>query len=578
MAETYDVVVVGSGAAGLMAAARAAYHGLSVLLVEKAHQWGGTSASSGGGVWVPNHGMGSTGDSREKALTYLQAVSKGDVRRDRLESFVDYGPKMLQFLDQIGVRLHVLDGYPDYFPDAPGAHIGRALFPYEIDAMDVGDSVHAMRSAPVRGKLFNRYSFGLDEAFALATRAPRWRRVIINIFKRYWLDFEWRKVTRRDRRLTMGNALMGGLRRELERCGVKIQLNTALEELVIQDGTVAGVELVRNDRHYVAHARHGVVLASGGFEWNQEMRNRYYTVPTPAHWSSSPERANDGAATLAAQKVGAATEFMETGWYIPSMLLPTIGVPNAEMTHQMSFDHGRPHSVCVNRHGVRFVKECIAYDQFGLAMLEDHAKTGANITVWLVFDAQFREKYNAGGFMLNAMMPDRKVPTEWWNHYVYRADTIEELAARIEVDPRALSQTVRNMNEYARTGVDLEFGRGSDDYDRFTGDARITPNSSIGSIDKPPYYAVPVVLGDMGTKGGLKADAHARVLDLSDKPIPGLYAAGNAAGSPFGVCYPGAGGTIGPAMTFGFVAVEDIVARMPQRRQIDFAPLEAQSM
>jgi 3-oxosteroid 1-dehydrogenase len=176
------------------------------------------------------------------------------------------------------------------------------------------------------------------------------------------------------------------------------------------------------------------------------------------------------------------------------------------------------------------------------------------------------------------MMPDRKVPTEWWNHYVYRADTIEELAARIEVDPRALSQTVRNMNEYARTGVDLEFGRGSDDYDRFTGDARITPNSSIGSIDKPPYYAVPVVLGDMGTKGGLKADAHARVLDLSDKPIPGLYAAGNAAGSPFGVCYPGAGGTIGPAMTFGFVAVEDIVARMPQRRQIDFAPLEAQSM
>jgi 3-oxosteroid 1-dehydrogenase len=441
--------------------------------------------------------------------------------------------------------------------------------------MDVGESVHTMRSAPVRGKLFNRYAFGLDEAFAMATRAPGWRRVIINIFKRYWLDFHWRKITRRDRRLTMGNALMGGLRRALDRRGVKIRLNTALEGLLVQDGAVAGVRLVRNDGHHAVHARYGVVLAAGGFEWNQEMRNRYYTVPTPAHWSSTPERANDGAATIAAQKIGAATEFMETGWYIPSMLLPTIGVPNTEMTHQMSFDHGRPHSVCVNRNGVRFVKECIAYDQFGLAMLEDHAKTGANITVWLVFDAQFREKYSAGGFMLNAIMPDHKVPPEWWDHYVFRADTVEALAAKIEVDPNALSQTVRNMNEYARTGVDLEFGRGSDDYDRFTGDARMTPNPALGPIDRAPYYAVPVVLGDMGTKGGLKADAHARVVDLSGKPIPGLYAAGNAAGSPFGVCYPGAGGTIGPALTFGFVAVEDIVARS-SRSQFGTARPQAQ--
>jgi 3-oxosteroid 1-dehydrogenase len=561
MAESYDVVVIGSGAAGLMAAARAAHRGLSVLVVEKAHQWGGTSATSGGGVWIPNHGMGGEGDSRAKALTYLHSVSQGAVRQDRLEAFVDQGPVMLGFLEQLGVRLHVLTGYPDYFPDAQGAHIGRALFPYEIDAAGVGDGVHTMRMAPVRGKLFNRYSFGLDEAFALATRAPGWRRVIISIFRRYWCDVGWRKVSSRDRRLTMGNALMGGLRKALDQRGVKIELGTALADLVVRDGTVSGVELVRHERRFTVQARKGVIIAAGGFEWNQAMRDRYFTVPTPAQWSTTPERANDGIGTLAAQKIGADTEFMETGWYIPSMLMPTIGVPNTEMTHQMSFDHGRPHSVCVNRNGVRFVKETIAYDQFGLAMLKDHAESGANITVWLVFDAQFREKYSAGGFMLNAILPDAKVPRDWWGQYVYRADTIEELATKIEVDPVALSRTVRNMNHYAHTGIDTEFGRGNDDYDKFVGDARIGPNSSIGSIDKAPYYAVPVILGDMGTKGGLKADAHARVLDQAGAPIDGLYVAGNAAGSPFGVCYPGAGGTIGPAMTFGFIAAEHLAAR-----------------
>jgi 3-oxosteroid 1-dehydrogenase len=567
MTETVDVVVVGSGAGGLMAAARAAHHGLRVLVVEKARQWGGTSASSGGGVWVPNHGMNGNagGDSRAKAMQYLKAVSKGAVREDRLQAFVDNGSEMVKFLDGSGVRLHVLDGYPDYFPDAPGAHIGRALFPYEVDAEQVGESVHTMRSAPVRGKLFNRYAFGLDEGFAMATRTPGWRWVPIRIIRRYWTDFAWRRITARDRRLTMGNALMGALRKAVDTKGIRVQLDTALDELLVQDGAVTGVQLLRHGRRVTVHARHGVVIAAGGFEWNQAMRDRYFTVPTPARWATSPDGANDGRATLAGQKIGAATEFMETGWFIPSMVMPTIGVPNAEMTHQMSFDHGRPHSLVVNRNGQRFVKECIAYDRFGRAMLDDHAKTGANIQCWLVFDAQFREKYSAGGFMLNALLPDRKVPREWWDHYIYRADTIEELARKIEVPTDALAATVRRMNEFARTGKDLDFGRGDDDYDRFTGDARLSPNTALGSVAKAPYYAVPLVLGDMGTKGGLKADAQARVLDGADRPIPGLYAVGNAAGSPFGDCYPGAGGTIGPALTFGFIASNHIAERARQK-------------
>lgn len=558
MDKTYDVIVAGSGSAGLAAGLRARDLGLSVLVLEKEHQWGGTSASSGGGVWVPNHGLAQDGDSREKALTYLQAVSQGPVRQANLEALVDGGPQMVKFLDRMGVPLHVLPGYPDYFPEAPGAHAGRALFPYEVDSEDVGEAAHTMREAPVRGKLFNRYAFGLDEAFALATRGRGWQLIVARMFWRYWSDLGWRRKTSRDRRLTMGNGLMGGLRRAFDKAGGELWTEAAVVGLTTENGRVTGVEVNRHGRRFTLAAKHGVVIAAGGFEWNQTMRDKYFTLPTPAQWSTSPERANDGKAMIAAQAIGADVEFMETGWYIPSMLMPTIGVPNTEMTHQMSFDHGRPHSVCVNGKGARFVKETIAYDRFGLAMIADHQKSGACSTAWLVFDDQFREKYSAGGFMLKALLPDSKVPRHWWDHYIYRADSIEQLAAKIAIDAQALAATVGRMNDYARSGTDPEFGRGSDEYDRFFGDPRVQPNTCLGTIEKGPFYAVPVVLGDMGTKGGLKIDENARVIDTTGAPIAGLYAAGNAAGSITGNCYPGAGGTIGPAMTFGFIAANTI--------------------
>lgn len=558
MDREYDVIVAGSGSGGLAAAVRALHLGLSVLVVEKEHQWGGTSATSGGGVWIPNHGLADDGDSAEKALAYLKAVSQGPVREDRLASFVENGPRMVAFLQEVGVRLHVLPGYPDYFPDAPGAQAGRALFPFEVDGADLGPAVHAMREAPVRGKLFNRYAFGLDEAFGLATKVRGWQLIVAKMVWRYWSDRGWRKQTARDRRLTMGNGLMGGLRKAFDRLGGTIQMETGLVGLTVESGRVTGVEVERHGKRFTLAARRGVVIASGGFEWNQEMRDRYMTLPGRAQWSTSPERANDGKATLAGLAIGADVEFMETGWYIPSMLMPTPGVPNTEMTHQMSFDHGRPHSVVVNLKGRRFVKETIAYDRFGLAMIEDAQQGHSNGIVWHVFDDQFRDKYSSGGFMLKGLMPDNKVPQGWWDHYIYRAASIPELATKIGLDPVALTRTVSDMNGYARSGTDPEFGRGGDEYDRFFGDPRVSPNGCLGTIERAPFYAVPIVLGDMGTKGGLKADAQARVLDRQGVPIEGLYAVGNAAGAMTGNCYPGAGGTIGPAMTFGFIAANAI--------------------
>ena len=243
------------------------------------------------------------------------------------------------------------------------------------------------------------------------------------------------------------------------------------------------------------------------------------------------------------------------------MHMPMPAVSNFEEIHQAAFDVGRPHSVCVNRKGLRFVDEACGYDDFGDAMVQDQLSTGANTPCWLVFDASFRTKFTAGGLMPKAIMPDWRLPPDVWDHYIFRADSIEALAAKIHVPVEALKQTVANMNQYARTGTDAEFGRGGNAYDRMFGDPTVTPNPCLGPIDRAPYYAVAINLGDLGTKGGLKADSKARVLDGNDRPIPGLYAAGNNSGTPFGNRYPGAGATIGPAMTFGFVAAEDIAAR-----------------
>lgn len=221
----------------------------------------------------------------------------------------------------------------------------------------------------------------------------------------------------------------------------------------------------------------------------------------------------------------------------------------------------------MNRTGVRFVDEASGYDDFGKGMVVDQLKTGSNCPCWLVFDASFRAKFSAGGFMPTVVMSDRSIPPDWWDHYIFKANTIKALAAKIQVPIDALEKTVANMNGYAKAGHDPEFGRGGNAYDRFFGDPTSTPNPSLGTIETAPFYAVPINLGDLGTKGGLKADAHARVLGTHGRPISKLYAAGNASGSPFGNCYPGAGGTIGPALTFGYIAANDIALRAGKQSQ-----------
>jgi 3-oxosteroid 1-dehydrogenase len=566
--ETYDVVVVGSGAAGALAALRAAELRLSVLIVEKAHKYGGTSATSGGVLWVPGHKLSKNNDSREQALQYLNSLIKGPIQRDRLEAYLDQAPEMVRFLQCLGVPL-MQAAWPDYYPTAPAARNDRSVTCDTFDGRQLGDKFTLMREQFGRFKVLNRYSMDVMEIFLISTRSKGWIRAFLKIWWRYWTDFSTRRIGKRDRRFTMGAALMGWVYKLIFDRGIEVRLATKLEDLIVTDRKVSGVKVSNFGRLYDIKANHGVVLAAGGFEWNQELRDRFFPVPGLTRHSSTPEDANRGEALIAGMKIGAATEHTESGWWIPTMHMPMPFASNFEEIHQAVFDVGRPHSVCVNRNGVRFVDEACGYDEFGNAMVADQLKTGANTPCWLVFDAVFRRKFTAGGFLPTILLPDSRIPPDWWDHYIFKAGTLEALAARIHVPVDALEKTVANMNQYARTGVDPEFGRGGNAYDQMFGDANVKPNPCIGPIATPPYYAVAINCGDLGTKGGLKADARARVLDGSGRPIANLYAAGNNSGSPFGNCYAGAGGTIGPAMAFGYVAASDIAeqaGKQPQRQ------------
>jgi len=570
MMDSFDLIVVGSGAAGAMAALRGADLGLSVLIVEKAHQFGGTSATSGGVMWVPGHGLdGDQGDSAAEALRYLRSVIGVPVDAERLVAYVDRAPEMLRFLKDSGVPV-MAAAWPDYFPEAPGARADRSIICPTFDGRQLGDDRYPlMRAQYGRFTLFRRYAMDLGQTFALMMQQRGWRWTAAKMIARYWLDIGTRRLSARDRRFTQGAGLMGALYQQLFARAVELRLETALEELTLgADGRVSGITVRRFGQVQQIAAHHGVVLAAGGFEWNQALRERFYPVPGLARHSSTPEEGNRGDALIAAEAIGASLAHTDQGWWIPTMTLPAPGAANFHEIHQAAFDVGRPWSVCVNRLGLRFVNEATGYDRFGQAMVADQVKTGANMPCWLIFDAKFRAKFSAGGLIPTVHTPDHRIPGHWWDHYVFRAGSIEELARKINIAPQALSETVQVMNGYAQTGVDPEFGRGGNIYDRFFGDPGVTPNPNLGPIDTAPFYAVPINNGDLGTKGGLRCDAQARVLDGGGRPIPHLYAAGNCAASPFGDCYPGAGATIGPALTFGFVAAEDIASRANEQQRM----------
>uniref|UniRef100_UPI003F496D74 FAD-dependent oxidoreductase n=1 Tax=Cupriavidus yeoncheonensis TaxID=1462994 RepID=UPI003F496D74 len=555
----FDVVVVGSGAGAMLAACRASDEGLSVVVLEKSSQYGGTSAISGGGIWIPlNHHIAPAGghDSYDAALTYLKACTGSDSDPARLSAYLEHAPRMLRYLEEkVGVRYGTMPRYADYFPKLPGAMSGyRALDPLPFDGARLEDEFARLRAPSPATLIAGRLSITSGEAHTLLSKSSGWMWLALRQFARYWLDLGWRCKTRRDRRLTLGNALAGGLRRAMMDRAIPLWLDTPLKDLLIEDGGVVGVRATRNGQPLRIRAKYGVILGAGGFERNQAMRDRYLPKPTETAWSATPPN-NTGDAIRAGQAAGAGVALMSHVWGAP-----TVRVRGEEKQQPLFVERAMPGCLVVNGQGRRFVNETAPYSEFVAAMYRDHANTGCTVPAWMIFDATFRRKYPCGPIMPGSVMPDRSIPSGL-SDILLRADSLDALAALAGIDAAGLADSVARMNRYAATGVDEEFGKGDNAFDTYYADPQVRPNPCLAPVVKAPFYAVRIDAGDIGTKGGLITDASAQVLREDGAPIPGLFAIGNTSASVMGTSYPGAGATIGPAMTFGMVAA-DALARM----------------
>ncbi|MEU6112303.1 FAD-dependent oxidoreductase [Streptomyces albidoflavus] len=543
---TYDVVVAGSGAAGLAAAVTARLRGLSVLVVEKTGRYGGTTSLSGGAIWVPDSfhlAANGVGDSREAGRAYLAATVGDRVAADRLDAYLDQAPRMVrEFHDHTDVRFVHTDGYSDYYPERPGGLTrGRSIEPEVFDLRRLPPRERAlMRRAhlPTHGVTITSRDF---RHLNMVARTPEGRRTAVRAGARAVRDLAAGRLP-----VALGEALIGRLRLSLARLGGSLWLGAPMAAL-LTDGTgrVTGVRTLRSGVPVTVRARRGVVLASGGFSRNTALRERHLPHPTSAGWSSVPEDGQDGDALREGIRLGAATDLLDKVWGAPSVVPRDGGAP-----FFLVAERGTPGMIVVDGRGDRFVNEAAPYHEFVDAMYAHRAATGAGTTPsWLILDARARRRY-----LFMGLLPGQPLPRRLFTSgLVHKDRTLPGLAAAIGVDPARLARTVARFNGFARAGRDEDFHRGESAYDRYYGDPTL-PHPNLAELTTPPYYAFPVHPGDLGTKGGLLTDADARVLREDGTVIEGLYAAGNASAAVMGETYPGPGATIGPAMTFGWVA------------------------
>jgi len=539
----YDVIVVGSGAAGMTAALTAAHHGLRALLIDKAPQFGGSTARSGGGVWVPNNDVllaEGVPDTPEQARAYLAHIT-GDVVDDAMRAaFLDNGPAMLRFvLANTPLRLRWVTDYSDYYPEAPGGlPKGRSLEPRPLNAAVLGDELANLAPAYLKAPTGIAVTQADYRWMNLVARHPRGVARAARVAGRRVVSLALRRKL-----LTMGQALSAGLRAGLSTVDVPVWLSTTLTGLVTEDGRVVGVEIQRDGKTETIRARRGVVLASGGFEHNERMRKEYQQAPIGTEWTvGAVENTGDG--IEAGMRLGAAVALMDDAWWGPSILLP-------RGPYFCLAERSLPGGILVNQAGQRFVNEAAPYVDAVHAMYETNS-----VPAWLVVDQTYRNRYIFAG-----LGPRQPFPGRWYKFgAVRKAQTLAALAAELDMPPDVLRDTVSRFNGFAESGVDGDFHRGDSAYDRYYGDPRNRPNPNLAPLRRAPFYAIRIVPGDLGTKGGLRTDTSARVLREDGSVIGGLYAAGNASAPVMGRTYAGPGATLGPAMVFGYLAALDMGA------------------
>jgi 3-oxosteroid 1-dehydrogenase len=544
---------VGSGAGAMTAALRAAHAGKNVLLVEKSSRYGGTSATSGGGLWIPcNHLMADVGveDSREDALKYIHALAGREVSSENIEAYVDQGPRMLEWIENNShVAYMAMEHYADYYQDIEGSKTGaRSIDPFSYEATHLGDEFINMEESHPQTRIMGLMGYTNIEGAVLLSKAPGWFKLVLKLLLNYFSDIFWRLHSKRSRRLTMGNALIGRLRHSLMDHDVPLWLSSPAKQLIVEKAAVSGVTIEKEGKVLNIKARLGVILAAGGFEHNQELRERYLPSPTRAEWSSASP-VNTGDMLLAGQDIGAAVHLMDEAWWGPSVVMQ-----GENKSRQLFTERSMPGCIMVNRSGRRFFNESVAYTSAVQAMYKDD-----NLPSFAIFDSRYKREYPFGPLLPGGMHLNWMQPKKFRKNFLKVADSIEELATLLGVSTGELANTVARFNGFAECGIDEDFHRGEDVYDLIYGDVRIQPNPCLAPIIEGPFYGVEVFPGDIGTKGGLLTNANAEVVDMKGEVIKGLYAVGNTAASVTGRYYPGAGATLGPAMTFGFVAAEHAI-------------------
>ena len=550
--EDYDLVVLGAGAGGMTAALVAAIEGLRVLLIEKSDQIGGTTARSSGTVWIPNNPeqrrLDITGDEAE-ARAYLDALVGERADRSLREAFITAGPKMLEYLERhAGMRFQIYRRHPDYRQELPGAADGgRPLEPLPFDGRTLGRQFRRVR-APLRElMLFGGMMVTRAEAARLLHFATSWNSFLLaaGLTLRFLAD---RLRYRRGTRLVLGNALAARLFKSLLDRRVTIWYEASTTALLTDNGRVCGLKVERNGATVSVRAQRGVVLAGGGFPANRAMRERYLPQPVAEH-TAAYEGCTGGTLQLALD-AGAAlgTPGEDNALWFPSSIGRRSDGSTIVYPH-IVLDRSKPGLIAVNRAGRRFVDEAVSYHQFVRGMYRAHRESPC-IPAMLVCDRRFIWRYGLG--MIRPRTPSLRSFVD--SGYLVTAPSIEALASKIGVDAAGLAQTVEKNNEYARSGVDPEFGKGTNAYDLNNGDPENEPNPCIGAIREAPFCAVAVHPTPLGTSLGVSTNAHAEACDASGRAIAGLYACGNDMHSVMGGEYPGAGAQLGPAMTFGYVA------------------------
>lgn len=548
-----DLLVAGAGPAGMTAALVAAIEGLDVLLCEKSEQVGGTGATSAGTLWIPGNSQSRAAgydDSPERADRYLDALIGETTNRDLRTAFLASGPKAIDYLAaHTDVRFLPCGKHPDYRGNMPGAAIsGRAIVAAPFDGRLLGPDFVRIRPPIPEFMVFGGMMVGKADIPRLIGRFRSISNFIYSakLFVRYLVD---RLTHRRGTRLMMGNALIGRLFCSLRRRRVPILFGAQMTGLIGDARGVTGARMSVGGKEIAVTARRGVVLSTGGYAHNKRLRDAFMPRPVPPHSMSC--ETNRGEGVELGQKLGAAIAPAQctSGLWTPVSIVPRPDGSKGLFPH-LVLDRAKPGLIAVNSGGYRFVNEAASYHDFVLAMFERHHLV-PSIPSWLICDAAFLRKYGLG-----VIYPEHRHPEKFVDSgYVKSARTLDDLADNIGADSVQLRKTVERHNKFAETGVDLDFGKGETELNRFNGDPDHRPNPCIGRLAKPPFYALAVWPADIAVSTGLTTDADARVLGNDGKVIPGLYACGNDMASVMGGSYPGPGTTLGPAVVFAYRAV-----------------------